>query len=339
MTLRWGIVTAGRISHDFVNAFNSYPNKEDQEIVAVAARNKSRAADFAKTHGIPKVFDSYEAMAKSNDIDVAYIGSLNSEHYELSILFLENGKHVLCEKPFCLNAKQTRSVISLAKKKKLFVMEAVWTRFSPAYIDLEKDIQNGKLGDIKFIEADFGIVSPDDRSTHIKEFGGGAILDVGVYVLQLPQFVWKQDPKRITTVGSLYDSGVDLAETIILEYEGGKRAVLNIHTQQEFWNKATIYGTKGRVTLEQPFHFPHIVIDVDGTTKEYPLHSSKLPYNFTNSPGLVYQALEVARCIRAGLIESPRMTHDESMGLALLEDIIRRQLGVHFDADDKEYPW
>ncbi|XP_022821975.1 trans-1,2-dihydrobenzene-1,2-diol dehydrogenase-like [Spodoptera litura] len=270
--------------------------------------------------------------------DVAYIGSLNSEHYELSMLFLQHGKHVLCEKPFCLNAKQTRSVINFARKNNLFVMEAVWTRFSPAYADLEKDIQNGKLGDVLFIEADFGIVSPNDRSTHIKEFGGGAMLDVGVYVLQLPQFVWKEEPKKVTTVGSLYDSGVDLTETIILEYEGGRRAVLNIHTQLEMWNKATIYGTKGHVTLEQPFHFPHKVIDKDGKIKNYELHSSNLPYNFTNSPGLVYQALEVARCIKAGLIESPRMTHQESINLAVLEDTVRKQLGVHFEADDKEYP-
>lgn len=93
--------------------------------------------------------------------DIAYIGALNSDHYALTKLFLENGKHVLCEKPFCLNLKQTQSLINLAKKKKLFLMEALWTRFSPAYVDLEKDINAGKLGEVKFVQANFGINAQD----------------------------------------------------------------------------------------------------------------------------------------------------------------------------------
>ncbi|CAH1639837.1 unnamed protein product [Spodoptera littoralis] len=242
MTLRWGIVTAGKISNDFVNAFNSYPEKGDQEIVAVAARNKDRAEEFAKLHSIAKVFDSYQALANSSDIDVVYIGALNNDHYGLCKMFLENGKHVLCEKPFCLNAKQTQSVINLARNKNLFIMEAVWTRFSPAYIDVGKRLR--------------------------------------------PVLLVKLDLSRI----------------------------------------------------EDPFHFPDKVTHVDGSLRTYPLHTSKLPYVYGNSAGLVYQALEVARCIRAGLIESPRMSHKESLVLAKLMDTVRSQLGVHYDADDEEYP-
>ncbi|KAJ8736201.1 hypothetical protein PYW08_006857 [Mythimna loreyi] len=337
MTLRWGIVTAGKISNDFVNAFNSYPDKGDQEIVAIAARDKNRAAEFAKIHNIAKVFDNYEALATSTDIDVAYIGALNPDHYALTKLFLENGKHVLCEKPFCLNAKQTQSLINLSQKKQLFVMEAVWTRFAPSYIYLEKEIAAGNLGEIKFVEANFGISCESDRVLK-KEYGGSAVLDIGIYLLQLSQYIFKEEPQKVTAVGNLNDSGVDVTETMILEYGSGKRAVLNSHVGLTLWNRATIYGTKGRITLEDPFHFPDKVTAVDGTLKTFPLHTSSLLNNFGNSAGLVYQAVEVARCIRAGLIESPRMSHKESLVLAKLMDTVRSQLGVHYDADDQEFP-
>lgn len=337
MTLRWGIVTAGKISNDFVNAFNSYPEKGDQEIVAVAARNKDRAEEFAKLHNIAKVFDSYQALANSSDIDVVYIGALNNDHYGLCKMFLENGKHVLCEKPFCLNAKQSQSVINLARKKNLFIMEAVWTRFSPAYIDVEKEIEAGALGEIRFIEGNFGIFCESDRVLK-KEYGGSAVLDIGIYLLQLSQYVFKEEPKNVTAVGKLNDSGVDESETIILDYGDGRRAVLNTQSRLVLKNTATIYGTKGSITIEDPFHFPDKVTHVDGTLRTYPLHTSKLPYVYGNSAGLVYQALEVARCIRAGLIESPRMSHKETLVLAKLMDTVRSQLGVHYDADDQEYP-
>ncbi|XP_072941291.1 trans-1,2-dihydrobenzene-1,2-diol dehydrogenase-like isoform X2 [Epargyreus clarus] len=337
MALRWGIVTAGKISHDFVNAFNTYPNKGDQVIVAVAARDKSRAADFAKTHNIAKVFDTYQDLAASNDIDIAYIGALNPDHYDLSKLFLESGKHVLCEKPLCLNYKQAESLINLARKKKLFLMEAVWSRFSPAYIALEKELNAGKLGDVQFLEVNFGVPIHNVDRLAKKELGGSAVLDIGLYTLQLAQYVFKDEPIKVTAVGELNENGVDIVDTIILQYTGGRRAVLNVHSRVKLWNKATVVGTAGRITLEDPFHFPDKLIHVDGKIEEFPLHTSNLPYNFANSAGLVYQAVEVARCIKEGLIESPRMSHQDSLILAKLEDTVRKQVGVHFDVDSKDY--
>ncbi|XP_049875503.1 trans-1,2-dihydrobenzene-1,2-diol dehydrogenase-like [Pectinophora gossypiella] len=338
MTLRWGIVTAGKISHDFASAFNSYPDKGDQSIVAVAARDKSKAAEFAKLHNISKVFDSYKDLATSSDIDVAYIGALNPHHYELTKLFLESGKHVLCEKPLCLNYKQAQSLINLAEKKKLFLMEAVWSRFSPAYKALERDINDGKIGDVLFVEVNFGVpIAAVDR-LRLKELGGSAVLDLGVYVLQFAQYVFKGEPIAVTARGELNEDGVDLVDNIILEYSGGRRAVLNVHSKVKLWNKATVTGTKGRLTLNDPFHFPTELVKVDGTVEKFPLHSTELSCNFGNSAGLVYQAVEVARCIKEGLLESPRMTHKDSLILAKLEDTVRKQVGVHYDVDDVEYP-
>ncbi|XP_004930084.2 trans-1,2-dihydrobenzene-1,2-diol dehydrogenase [Bombyx mori] len=336
MTIRWGIVTAGKISHDFVNAFNSYPNKGDQVIAAVAARTKPE--EFAKLHNIPIVFDSYKALAESNEIDVAYIGALNPDHYNISKLFLENGKHVLCEKPLCLNYKQAESLIRFAKNKKLFLMEAVWSRFSPTYIAIEKEINSGKLGDVMFVEVNFGVPIVTVDRLRKKELGGSSVMDIGIYTLQFAQYIFKEEPKKVTTVGGLNEDGVDIYETIILEYDGDRRAVLNVDSRFKMWNKATVVGTNGHITIEDPFHFPEIFINTDGTVEKFPLHKSSLPYNFRNSAGLVYQALEVEKCLKEGLIESPRMSHKESLVLAKLEQTVRKQLGVYYDVDDQEFP-
>ncbi|KAJ0182404.1 hypothetical protein K1T71_001773 [Dendrolimus kikuchii] len=338
MTLRWGIVTAGKISHDFVNAFNTCTNRGDQVIVGVAARNKDKAAELAKLYGIEKVFDSYQALAESKDIDVAYIGSLNPDHYPLTKLFLENGKHVLCEKPLCLNYKQAESLIKLAESKKLFLMEAVWSRFFPAYIALEEQIKSGKLGDLKYVEVNFGVPIAGVERVWKKEFGGGVILDLGVYVLQLAQYVFKDEPRKVIANGEVNEEGVDMVNTIVMEYNNDRRAVLNVSGKFRLWNKATVYGTKGRITLEDPFHCPTTLVHVNGDVEKFPLHKSPIDYNFENSAGLVYQAIETARCIKEGLLESPRMPHKESLLLAKLEETVRKQLGVHFEVDEMEFP-
>ncbi|XP_061717539.1 trans-1,2-dihydrobenzene-1,2-diol dehydrogenase-like [Cydia pomonella] len=338
MTIRWGIVSAAKIANDFVNAMNSFPGKGDQAVVAIAARDRSCAEAFAKTHNIPTVFDSYQAMAESEGvIDVVYIGTLNPDHYPLAKLFLEHGKHVLCEKPLCLNLKQAQSLINIAKKNKRFLMEAVWSRFAPAYLELEKEIASGKLGEVKRVEVNFGVPLLDVARLSKKDLGGSTVLDLGVYVLQFAQLVFKDEPTKVTVVGETNEDGVDIDETIILEYSGGRRAVLTADATVKMWNKATVTGTKGRATVEEPFHFPETLIRADGTVEVFKLHDSKLPYNFGNSAGLVYESLEVARCIREGLLESPRMSHRESLVLAKLEDTVRKQLGVHYDADDQEF--
>ncbi|XP_028158765.1 trans-1,2-dihydrobenzene-1,2-diol dehydrogenase-like [Ostrinia furnacalis] len=338
MTLRWGIVSAGKICHDFVNGFNSYPDVGDQVIAAVAARDKSRAAEFAKLHNIPKVFGSYQELAQSKDIDIAYIGVLNPDHYNITKLFLENGKHVLCEKPLCLNLKQAQSLINIAKQKKLFLMEAVWSRFSPVYLRLEEEIKAGKIGEVKHVDVNFGVPIVAVDRLRKKELGGSAILDIGIYTLQFAQFIFKDEPKKVTAVGNLNELEVDIIDTVVLEYEGGRRAVINIDSTVKLWNKATVVGTKGRMTIEDPFHFPEVLIHVDGTVEKIPLHTSNITFFFENSAGLVFQTLEVVAITFAGLLESPRMPHKESLLLAKLEDTVRKQVGVHYDVDDEEYP-
>ncbi|CAG4933725.1 unnamed protein product [Colias eurytheme] len=337
MPIRWGIVTAGKIAHDFTSAFNSYPGQKDGVIAAVAAWDRQKAEEFAKLHGIPKVFNSYEDMAKSDDIDIAYIASLNPQHYEHAKLFLMSGKHVLCEKPLCMNLKQVRSLINIAKENKLFLMEAIWSRFSAPYLALEKEIKDGKLGDVQFVEVNFGLPIADVDRLKKKELGGSVLLDLGIYNLQFAQYIFKEEPIHIHALGELNAHGTDAACTAVLQYPGGKSAVLNITSKLRLWNKATVYGTKGRITVQDPFHFPTELIHVDGKVEKFSLHESPIPYNFENGSGLVFEALEAMRCIQQGLFESPRVPHKESLLLATLEDTIRKQLGVHFDVDDQEF--
>lgn len=155
MALKWGIAAAGKISHDFVTALGTLSDG-DHEVVAVAARDQKRAAQFAQLHAIAAAYGSYEALANDANVEVVYVGTLNPQHYEVALLMLEHGKHVLCEKPLCMNEKESRKLIMYAERKKLFLMEAIWSRLFPSYQYLRKQIDHGNLGEIQKVEVDFG---------------------------------------------------------------------------------------------------------------------------------------------------------------------------------------
>lgn len=155
MALRWGIASAGNISWDFVNALTTL-SAHDHQVVAVAARDLCRAQEFAKKFGIANAYDAYVKLAENPDVEVVYIGVLNRQHFDVAKLMLEHGKHVLVEKPFCMNEKQSKKLIAFAKQKKIFLMEALWSRFFPSYQYLQEQIQKGVLGDVKSVDACFG---------------------------------------------------------------------------------------------------------------------------------------------------------------------------------------
>lgn len=160
MTLNWGIASAGKISHDFVNAVGTLSDN-DHKVVAVAARDINRAREFAQLHDIENHYGSYAELASDPNVEVVYIGVLNPQHYSVAMLMLENGKHVLCEKPLCMNEKEARKLIAYAERKKLFLMEAIWSRFFPSYQYLHKQIKNGMLGDIQEVDVSFGFPLED----------------------------------------------------------------------------------------------------------------------------------------------------------------------------------
>ncbi|XP_047003509.1 trans-1,2-dihydrobenzene-1,2-diol dehydrogenase-like [Schistocerca americana] len=332
MATKWGIASAGKISHDFVTALSTLP-QEEHRVVAVAARELKRAQDFAKHHSIPTAYGSYEELAKDPNIDVIYIGTIQSQHLEVGKLMLNNGKPILCEKPLTLNLKETTELISLAKRKGLFMMEAVWSRFFPAYSMLKKEIESGSIGEVIQVMANFGFPIEDLERIRLREFGGGSILDLGVYCLQFALFIFGPvHPKEIVAAGELNENGCDRNMACVLKYEGGKTAVLSSNARVTLPNEAYIVGTKGSIKL--PSFWCPTSLSTPEKNYDFMLPTASKPFNFNNSAGLRYEAMEVRKCLKEGLLESPKMTHAESLLLAELEDKLRHIIGVKFDQDD-----
>ncbi|CAH1155336.1 unnamed protein product [Phaedon cochleariae] len=335
MALKWGVAGAGRISHDFVTAVQTLP-PSDHQIVAIAARSKSNAEKFAKEHGALRSYEGYLGLAQDKDVDIVYIGNLNKQHFETAKMMLEHGKHVLCEKPFTMNEKQTRKLFSIAREKKLFLMEAVWSRFFPAYEEMRRIIDAGEIGDVLFASVHFGFALQQvDRVTKL-DMGGGAILDLGIYILQFQQYVFRGlKPIKVVINGHLNSHETDESCGAIITYPNGKMAVVSASARVALPNEATVVGTKGTLKLPD-FWCPTKLITPEGT-KEYPLPESSVPFLHHQSAGLSYEAEAARQCIKAGLIECSNITHDESTELARLMDLMRKELGVVFPEDSQEF--
>lgn len=153
MALKWGIASAGKISHDFVTAIGTLA---DHRVVAVAARDLSRSKEFAQLHDIDKYYDAYMDLANDPNVEVVYIGVLNPQHFPVAMLMLEHGKHVLCEKPLCMNEREVRELVTFAERNKLFLMEAIKSRFYPSYEYLREQIANDNLGVIREVHVTMG---------------------------------------------------------------------------------------------------------------------------------------------------------------------------------------
>uniref|UniRef100_A0A8C0PLT3 Trans-1,2-dihydrobenzene-1,2-diol dehydrogenase n=2 Tax=Canis lupus familiaris TaxID=9615 RepID=A0A8C0PLT3_CANLF len=216
MALRWGIVSAGLISSDFTTVLGTLPRSEHQ-VVAVAARDLSRAKEFARKHDIPKAYGSYEELAKDPNVEVAYIGTQHPQHKAAVLLCLAAGKAVLCEKPMGVNAAEVREMVAEARSRGLFLMEAIWTRFFPAIEALRAALSQGTLGELRVARAEFG-----KNFTHIPRSvdwaqAGGGLLDLGIYCIQFISMVFGgQKPEKISAVGRRYETGLKESPVIPL---------------------------------------------------------------------------------------------------------------------------
>lgn len=332
MATMWGIVSAGKICHDFVTAVRSIPSDE-HKFVAVAARNVNTAKEFAARHKIPKAYGSYEELAKDPDVEVVYIGTINSQHFPVGKLMLEHGKHVLMEKPMTLNSKQTKSLIQLAKKNKCFLMEAIWSRFLPSYQHLMKLLRDNAIGDVVHVNANFGIMIAHIDRIAKKAQGGGTLLDLGIYALNAVTMVYNgEKPEKIAAVGHLNEDGVDIAMSASLLYKNKRIAQVATSGIAEYPNDMVITGSKGRIKIPSEM-WCATTIQTENETFNFPLPDTILPCNFTNSSGLRYEAIEVRKCLKAGLLESSVMPLRDSETLAEIMDEIRHQIGFVFDED------
>lgn len=246
---------------------------------------------------------------------------------------LEHGKHLLVEKPLTLNYKHTDQLLSLAKEKNLFLMEAIWSRFLPSYQFLRQQLAEKAIGDIVHVNVSFGIPIAGVERVAKKALGGSTVLDIGVYCIHLIlTAMGGQAPKEIKAVGHLNSDGVDESVSAALKYDNGVTAVMSTHSRGELPCTATIVGTEGTITMPKPMWCTDTCI-VNGIEHKFPYPATVTECVYTNSSGLRYQAMEVRRCLLNGLIESPQLTHADSRLIAKIEDDLRHQVGCVFDED------
>jgi len=304
--IKFGIIGLGFIANKFaetVKAMNS------AELVAVADRAKASAAAFGKRYGVPtdKCYASLEELVRDESIDVVYVSVPHVFHKDITLVCLENGKGVLCEKPVAITADEIKEVIVAAEKNKVFFMEAMKTRFLPINQKVKQLIAAGEIGEVRLLQADFGFKAPVDPENRLfnQELGGGALLDVGVYNLSYSTFLLGNAPEFIT--GNLYigETGVDENVSINLAYPGGKQAQLysaiNLNTVRD----AVIIGTEGRITVPRFSNAETATLFKDG--KEETFH---LPFGIT---GFEYQIEEVVNCLNNGKLQSEIMSWDDSI--------------------------
>ncbi|CAL8142790.1 unnamed protein product [Orchesella dallaii] len=333
MALRWGILGCGKISNDFVSSLTTY-SEDQHKVVACAARSFDSAKQFAEKNGISKAYGSYEELVKDPDVQVTYIGSVNNQHLPIAKLAMENGKHVLLEKPMGINVRETKELIELARAKKVFLMEAIWSRFFPAYQRLREELAKGSIGDVVQLTCNFGTLLTHKDRCQLKELGGGTILDIGIYNIQFVSLVMGgQRPEKIIATGTLNEHGVDDGSSTTLIYPNGVTATIVTNGRCKMECDACVYGTKGFLKLPNTFWCPTKLITSNGSEDfELPKLKDRV-VNGRNGQGLAYEAEEVRRCLSEGLLESSLMTLDESLLIAEIMESIRKQIGVVYPQD------
>jgi len=315
--VRWGILGTGGIAH----AFASDLGRTDSGVVgAVGSRSQESANRFGEEFGTDRRHASYEALVADPDVDVIYVATPHPMHRDNAILALRAGKPVLVEKPFAMNAAEAAEIVAVAREQRLFAMEAMWTRFLPHIAVVRGWLADGALGEIVTVTADHGQWFAEDRDHRLfaPELGGGALLDLGVYPVSFSSMVLGT-PKRITALIEPAFTGVDAQTSMLLGFESGAHAVLTCTLRAKSAVRASIVGTDARIEIDHRFYGPATVTLVPRTGEPTVVPSSG------EAKGLRHQADEVARRLRAGDLESPLMSLDESISIMQTMDAVLAQ--------------
>ncbi|XP_074427607.1 trans-1,2-dihydrobenzene-1,2-diol dehydrogenase [Larus michahellis] len=323
---RWGICSAGHISHDFAVALKTLP-PEEHVALAVAARELPRAQAFALRHGLPRAYGSYRELAQDPDVDVVYVGTVNTQHLAAGRLFLAAGKAVLMEKPMAVGAGEVRELVEAARARGVFLMEGFWTRFFPAWGRLRALVAGGALGEPRLLRGGLAFALGDVERLREPGLAGGALLDLGGYGLQMALALMGGGPQRLRATGCLHPTGVDETVTMTLEFEGNRLAVLSCSMAAEMPGGAALGGTRGWAEFPSHMNCPTELV-VGGRRELFPLPPPSQPLNFPHGTGLRYEAQHVRECLLRGLTESPVMPLAESELIARLLDEARRQVGA-----------
>jgi len=342
MVVRWGIIGVGKISNDFCASLIA----NGSTIAAVGARDIKRAQAFGETFKASRAYETYAEVVKDPEVDVIYVGTIHTMHASHVRLALEAGKHVLCEKPLGLNEAEVTAMVSMARQKKLLLLEGVWTRFFPVLRKIRDVLGSGEVGEPRYMTGDFGFVAPTDpnhRLWHLDQ-AGGAMLDIGVYLVQAAVMVFGTSaPSKIQCTGKVLDAGMDSEGSLLLTWaEKGTASLfctLTVNTPEEL----LIVCTGGHIRVAGPAHCPQqlTVSKEQGRGKfssetfnfDLPKCPEGLSLNFPNSEGFLYQAQAVEKAIEDGLQECVEYNLDESLAVVRIMDEYRKQLGVKYPSE------
>lgn len=323
--IRWGVVGPGRIASKVVGDFKHVPGAR---AVAVASRSLDRATAFVDEHGLERAYGSYADLIAADDIDVVYIATPHPQHLAIAVKAIEAGKAVLVEKTFTATVAGAEALIGAARTHGVFAMEAMWTRFQPAILAARQLIADGAIGEVRQVQADLGVnqpFNPTDRLFDPKQ-GGGAMLDLGVYVVSFAQY-FLGNPARVTATGSQGPTGVDAEAGVLLSYDDGRAAALLTSLRHYTPGAARIHGTEGWIDVQPRFHHPRtIVVSHQGQESE----------TITRPPtgvGYAHELIEVTECVRAGRTESAVMPWADTLAVQRILNDACEQLGVHHVED------
>jgi predicted dehydrogenase len=320
--VRWGILSTGHIAEAFVSDLQRMP---DAEVVAVGSRSTEAAEVFARRFGIERAHGSWQALADDPDVDAVYVATPHHAHFEASLLAVRAGKATLTEKPFTLDAPSAQLLIETAQANGVFLMEAMWMRCIPAIRRIAGMIADGAIGDVTAVHADFGLQGPFDETHRLRAraLGGGALLDLGVYPITFAQ-LFLGTPTTIEAWARLSPAGVDENTGILLGYDSGALAVLTCSLIGDTARRAVVTGTAGRFEVPRGFFRPTEFTLWRGAESE----RVELPFD---GLGYHFEAAEVHRCLREGLLESPVLPHAETLAVMRTLDAVRVKIGVSYD--------
>ncbi len=324
----WGILGCGKIARKFAADLRLV---KDAELTAVGAREQKTADAFVKDFPAKYAHHSYEALVNNPEVDVIYVATPHGLHHEHVMLCLKHKKAVLCEKAFAINYREAKEMIAYAKAQDTFIMEAFWTRFLPHYLKMKELLAQNKVGNIKFLSAEFGFkpVPPFAPRIYEPSLGGGSLLDIGVYPIFLALDVLGR-PDQIDAVMTPASTGVDEQCAMRFQYKNGAIAQLFCSFATNLATGADIAGDQGRIRFTHRFHGPTSMLEyypgaVD--TREM------IPFENASGNGYEYEARHVNECLRNNLKESPVLTHQFTLLLMETLDVIRTKAGINYPAD------
>ncbi len=321
MKIKWGILGAGWIADKFVADFKLVDNGE---VVAIASRSLEKAEALASKFNIPKAYGSYKELVLDKDIDIIYVATTHNFHFEHTKLCLNNGKHVLCEKPVTVSAAQFNKLAAQAHKANLFYMEAMWTPFLPAVKKAVEWVNEGKIGEIKVIQANFGFPAKPEFKERLfnPNLAGGALLDVGIYPLTIIEMFANSKINNFRCHSTFTDTGVDETLMVQLEYKNNIKAQLATSISTFLKNDAFICGTKGFIQIKDFWMSKSATLTTNEKTETYNDPTETMGYN--------WETVAVNDDLLNGRIEDEVMTQARSRKMMLLMDSIRAKIGLKY---------